>query len=136
MLVTRESRQPLARAYPVSDAQAIRPRPAENRRGLPSHGRARLKRKIRIGSLNMGTMTAKSNSLVDLLKRRKIQVLGLQETRWKGAKARPLREVFKLIYNGEQSGKNGVGVILCKDSRGFYRSQQEKCQNYLSEAWP
>ena len=73
MLVTRESRQPLARVYPVRDTQAHRPTTVENWRGLLSHRWARLKkivdRKIRIGSLNVGTMTAKSNDLVDIMKR-------------------------------------------------------------------
>ncbi|XGW19497.1 hypothetical protein V3C99_003389 [Haemonchus contortus] len=53
------------------------------------------------------------------MKRRNIQVLCLQETRWKGAKAREIGEGVKLFYNGEDTKRNGVAVAVAdslKDS--------------------
>ena len=44
--------------------------------------------------------------------RRKIEVMCVQETRWKGKSARELGEGYKIFYSGEKNGMNGVGVIL------------------------
>ncbi|VDP55773.1 unnamed protein product [Heligmosomoides polygyrus] len=48
------------------------------------------------------------------MKRRRIQVLCLQETRWKGAKAREIGEGVKLYYNGEDTKRNGVGIAVAE----------------------
>ena len=55
--------------------------------------RKRDKRKVRsvslkFGTLNVGTITRKSRELADILKRRKVDILCMQETRWKGRRAR------------------------------------------------
>ena len=39
----------------------------------------------------------------------------VQETRWKGSKARNIGEGWKLYYHGEDGKRNGVGVILKED---------------------
>ncbi|KAK2920592.1 hypothetical protein Q8A73_000077 [Channa argus] len=44
--------------------------------------------------------------------RRKVDILCVQETRWKGSKARSLGAGFKLFYHGSDRRRNGVGVIL------------------------
>ncbi|VDP17909.1 unnamed protein product [Heligmosomoides polygyrus] len=57
--------------------------------------------------------------VADLVKRRRIQVKCLQETRWKGAKAREIGEGVKLYYNAEDTKRNGVGIAVAvslKDS--------------------
>ncbi|VDP16504.1 unnamed protein product [Heligmosomoides polygyrus] len=72
-------------------------------RGLPRAERPRLKKLIRLGTLNVGTLTGRSREMADLMKRRKIQVLRLQETRWKWAKAGEIGEGVKLYYNGEDT---------------------------------
>ncbi|XGW21238.1 hypothetical protein V3C99_004300, partial [Haemonchus contortus] len=77
-------------------------------RGLPRSERPRPKKLVRIGTLNVGSLTGKSREVADLMKRRNIQVLCLQETRWKGAKAREIGEGVKLFYNGEDTKRNGV----------------------------
>ncbi|XP_061627969.1 uncharacterized protein LOC133477364, partial [Phyllopteryx taeniolatus] len=63
-------------------------------------------------TLNVGTMTGKSRELVDMMIRRKVDILCVQETRWKGSKARSLGAGFKLFYHGVDGKRNGVGVIL------------------------
>ena len=67
--------------------------------------------KMRLGSVNVGTMTGKGHEIVDMMQRRKLDILCVQETRWKGSKARMIGNGYKLYYNGKD-GKNGVGVIL------------------------
>ncbi|KAK3538598.1 hypothetical protein QTP86_006973 [Hemibagrus guttatus] len=67
---------------------------------------------LRIGTLNVGTMTGKGRELADMMERRKVDILCVQETRWKGSKARSIGAGFKLFYYGVNSKRNGVGVVL------------------------
>ncbi|KAK3549996.1 hypothetical protein QTP86_016957 [Hemibagrus guttatus] len=67
---------------------------------------------LRIGTLNVGTMTGKGRELADMMERRKVDILYVQETRWKGSKARSIGAGFKLFYYGMDSKRNGVGVVL------------------------
>ncbi|KAK3515361.1 hypothetical protein QTP70_018750 [Hemibagrus guttatus] len=47
-----------------------------------------------------------------MMERRKVDILCVQETRWKGSKARSIEAGFKLFYYGVDSKRNGVGVVL------------------------
>ncbi|KAK3551703.1 hypothetical protein QTP70_022569 [Hemibagrus guttatus] len=67
---------------------------------------------LRIGTLNVGTMTGKGRELADMMERRKVDILCVQETRWKGSKAPSIEAGFKLFYYGVDSKRNGVGVVL------------------------
>ncbi|KAK3535523.1 hypothetical protein QTP70_016943 [Hemibagrus guttatus] len=67
---------------------------------------------LRIGTLNVGTMTGKGRELADVMERRKVDILCVQETRWKGSKARSIGAGFKLFYYGVDRKRNGVGVVL------------------------
>ncbi|KAK3539573.1 hypothetical protein QTP70_010272 [Hemibagrus guttatus] len=67
---------------------------------------------LRIGTLNVGTMTGKGRELADVMERRKVDILCVQETRSKGSKAHSIGAGFKLFYYGVDSKKNGVGVVL------------------------
>ena len=57
---------------------------------------------LKVGTLNVGTMTGKSRELADVMERRKVDALCVQETRWKGEKARCIGEGCKLWYNGKR----------------------------------
>ncbi|MCI4379298.1 hypothetical protein PGIGA_G00226350 [Pangasianodon gigas] len=57
-------------------------------------------------------MTGKCRELADMMERRKVDILCVQETRWKGSKARSIGAGFKLFYYGVDSKRNGVGVVL------------------------
>ncbi|KAK3573700.1 hypothetical protein QTP86_032065, partial [Hemibagrus guttatus] len=67
---------------------------------------------LRIGTLNVGTMTGKGRKLADMMERRKVDILCVQETRRKGSKSRSIGAGFKLFYYGVDSKRNGVGVVL------------------------
>ncbi|KAK3519746.1 hypothetical protein QTP70_003915 [Hemibagrus guttatus] len=67
---------------------------------------------LRIETLNVGTMTGKGRELADMMERRKVDILCVQETRWKGSKACSIGAGFKLFYYGVDSKRNGVGVVL------------------------
>ncbi|KAK2919253.1 hypothetical protein Q8A73_003624 [Channa argus] len=51
-----------------------------------------------------------------MMQRRKVDILCVQETRWKGSKARSLGAGFKLFYHGSDRKRNGVGFILKEES--------------------
>ncbi|XGW03141.1 hypothetical protein V3C99_014828 [Haemonchus contortus] len=87
-------------------------------RGLPRSERPRSKKLVRIGTLNVGLLTGKSREVAHLMKRRNIQVLCLQETRWKGAKAREIGEGVKLYYNGDDTKRNGVAIAVAESLKG------------------
>ena len=70
---------------------------------------------VKIGMLNVGCMTGRGYELVDLMERRKVKIMCLQETKWKGSKARELGNGFKLFYVGEDRKRNGVGIVLNDD---------------------
>ncbi|KAK3575195.1 hypothetical protein QTP86_020892 [Hemibagrus guttatus] len=57
-------------------------------------------------------LLGKGRELVDMMERRKVDILCVQETRWKGSKARSIGAGFKLFYYGVDSKRNGVGVVL------------------------
>ncbi|VDP62918.1 unnamed protein product [Heligmosomoides polygyrus] len=93
-------------------------------RGLPRAEQPRLKKLVRLGTLNDGTLTGRSREVADLMKRRSMQVLCLQETRWKGAKAREIGEGVKLYYNGEDTKRNGVGIAVAESLKDSVAAAQ------------
>ncbi|KAK3546147.1 hypothetical protein QTP70_024471, partial [Hemibagrus guttatus] len=54
----------------------------------------------------------KGRELADMMERRKVDILCVQETRWKGRKACSIGAGFKLFYYGVDSKRNGLGVVL------------------------
>ena len=46
------------------------------------------------------------------MRRREIEILCEQETKWKGDRARTLEEGVKMIHAGGDGKSNGVGVIM------------------------
>ena len=131
----------LARAYPVSDARDHRPRSATNRQGLPPGGRRRLKKlvqgrgrrlsKSKLASLNVGSMTGRSGEIVQLMRKKSLQVLCVQETKWKGSHAREIGAGYKLYYHGEDGMKNGVGIILSEDMRDRVLAVERTCARVM-----
>ncbi|XP_066969173.1 uncharacterized protein [Macrobrachium rosenbergii] len=92
-----------------------------NGRGLPCQGRVWLKKKVqelRIGTLNVGIMTGRSREVADVMERRNIDILCVQETRWNGNKAREIGSGFKMLYSGtDERGRCGDGVVLSKEMK-------------------
>ena len=67
---------------------------------------------MRVGTWNVGTMTGRGREIVEVCKRRRLDLLCVQETKWSGKSSRKLGENYRIIYSGENSKRNGVGVIL------------------------
>ena len=70
---------------------------------------------IRVGTLNIGTMTGRGRELEDMMERRNVDILCLEETKWKGSKARNIGGGCKIFYNGADGRKNGIGIVLRKE---------------------
>ena len=109
-----------ARMSPVSDPQQSRLTAVGMRQGLPHDDqRLGLKKlsdgktsKIRILTFNVGSMTGRGRKIAAVLKERRIDIAGVQETKWKGSNGNMLGDGYKLIYHGETNTRNGVGIIL------------------------
>ena len=56
-------------------------------------------------------MTGRGRELAGLMERRNVDILCLQETKWKGSKARNIGGGCKLFYNGADGRKNGIGIV-------------------------
>ena len=65
-----------------------------------------------MGTLNIGTMTGKGRELADMIEQRNVDILCLQETKWKGSKARNIGGGCKMFYNGADGRKNGIGIVV------------------------
>jgi hypothetical protein len=71
--------------------------------------------RIRLGSWNVGSLTGELRELVDTAVRRRVNILCVQDTKWKGKKAKEVDNTgFKLWYTGTTSNRNGVGVLIDK----------------------
>ena len=55
------------------------------------------KMEVKVGTLNVGTMTGKGRELADMMVKRKVDILCVQETRWKGSKAKEHRRWLQNI---------------------------------------
>ena len=110
-----------SRKSPSSDRRRPRPNvPACE--GLPHQRRLRIKKRaktqnlhVRFMTANIGSMTGKSMEIADIMHRRKIMIACVQETKWKGSKAKEIGEGFKLYYHGICRARNGIGIILSKE---------------------
>ncbi|XP_063584628.1 craniofacial development protein 2-like [Penaeus indicus] len=95
---------------PGSGPQKHRPKSVE-KRGLPHQEQLRPKRraqKLRIGTMNVGTMTVRGRALTELMRRRKVDII-----RWSGNKSKELGDGYKLIYGRANLDKrNDIGIIV------------------------
>ena len=67
-----------------------------------------------MGTLNIGTMTGR-REMADMMKQRNVDILCLQETKWKGSKARKIGGGCKLFYNRADGRKNGIGIVVSQE---------------------
>ena len=65
-----------------------------------------------VGTLNVGTMTGKGRDLAEMIVKTKVDIMCVQETKWKGSKARNIGVGCKIFYHGKDGRRNGIGIIL------------------------
>ncbi|EYB86035.1 hypothetical protein Y032_0286g1388 [Ancylostoma ceylanicum] len=120
-----------ARTSPGSDLQEARPPPVVKKRGLPRDERPRLKTLVRVGTLNIGTLTGKTREVADFMKQRRILVLCLQETRWKGCKAKEIGDGIKLFYHGLATKNSGVAIAVAPPLKDHVSSDSGERKDHL-----
>ena len=66
---------------------------------------------VRVSTLNIATMTGRGRELADMMEQRNVDILCLQEAKWKGSKSKETRGGCKLFYNEADGRKNGIGIL-------------------------
>ena len=69
--------------------------------------------KLRLGSVNVGTMRGRKDEVVDMMLRRSLDFCCLQETRWRGGSARTIGSC-KFYWVGCEEGTSGVGILVAE----------------------
>lgn len=67
---------------------------------------------MRVATLNVSTMRDKEEEIIELMKERKLEILGLCETRVRGEGQKVLHDDYRFIYKGAEGGRHGVGFVL------------------------
>lgn len=62
-------------------------------------------------------MTGKGREIAESFKKRRVDIACIQETRWKGAKARDIGDGYKMFYNGTRTNRNGVAIVVSERLR-------------------
>ena len=86
---------------------------------------------MKLASLNVGSMTGRSGEIVQLMRKKSLQLLCVQETKWKGSKAREIGAGCKLYYHGEYGTKNGVGIVLSEYVRDRVLAVERTCDRVM-----
>ncbi|XP_059313693.1 uncharacterized protein LOC132064646 [Lycium ferocissimum] len=73
-------------------------------------------RTLRVGSWNIGTLTGNSIELVKILKKRKINIACIQETKWLGTNTKDV-DGLKLWFSRKSRSRNGEGILVDRDLR-------------------
>ena len=69
--------------------------------------------RIRVGTVNVGSMSRRSGEVIEMAKNRRLDFCCLQETRWKGSNARSMGG-YKFFWKGCEGGVSGVGVLVAE----------------------
>jgi exonuclease III len=68
---------------------------------------------LHVGTWNVGSLTVKFRGIVDTMIRQRVNILCVQEMKWKEQKAKEVEDTgFKLWYTDTTTNKNGVGIVL------------------------
>lgn len=72
---------------------------------------------VRLATWNVGSMSKRYGEIVEVLKKRRVDVCCVQETRWKGGSARwfgAQNSRYKFFWQGCETGVSGVGVLVAE----------------------
>ena len=77
-----------------------------------SEERKKAEIKLRVATLNVRTITGNGREVANFMERKGLDILCVQETRWKGEKARCIDGGYKMWYCGSGNKKNSVRIII------------------------
>ena len=68
---------------------------------------------MQMGTINVATLNRKEEEVVMMMKERRLDLLGVCETRMTGSGSKLIHDNYQLIYKGrEQERKYGVAFIM------------------------
>lgn len=67
---------------------------------------------IRIGTINVSTMNEKEEEIVEMMKERRLDILGICETRMKNNGRKIIHDDFQLMWSGGNDTKHGVAIVM------------------------
>ncbi|XP_023766305.1 uncharacterized protein LOC111914831 isoform X1 [Lactuca sativa] len=79
---------------------------------IPLPKRPHLKGQVRVCTINVGTLNDKLLKLTNALRKRKVEIACIQETKWKGEEATLECNGYKLWHAGLENAINGVGILI------------------------
>ena len=119
MAVVKRGHQPARRLGWAAPAylkkEGVNPHPGPHKHSLINDGRPDARFGVRLGTLNVGTMSGRSTEVCEELRKRRMDVCCVQEVRWRGQGARFLGAKgrrYKLWWSGNSEGVGGVGVLV------------------------
>jgi len=75
-------------------------------------------RRLRVGSVNVGTMAGRSAEVWEMVARRRLDFCCVQESGWKGEGARMFGgdgKIYKFFWKGNEAGLAGVGIFVAEE---------------------
>ena len=72
----------------------------------------RKRKLLKIATMNVSTLNGKEEEIVERMQARKLDILGLCETRYRGSGRKVLHDDYLLIYSGGDEARHGVAVII------------------------
>jgi len=72
---------------------------------------------FRVGTWNIDSLIGRAGELVDVLAERRMYVVCVQETRWRGSGCRffdAIGKEYKLFWMGSKAKSDGVGIFVAK----------------------
>ena len=106
---------PRATGGPATWMQRIRRKLWRRKKERNEERKKAKKIKLTVATLKVGTMTGKRREVAYLMERRRVDILCVQETDWKGEKAKCIGGRYEMWFCGSGNKKNGVGIILKKE---------------------
>ena len=70
---------------------------------------------LKIATVNVATLKGKDQEVVEVMRERKIDILGLFETRFKGETDKKIHNDYRLLCRSSDNGRHGVGFIVNPD---------------------
>ena len=75
---------------------------------------------LRLVTVNVDALSGRSREVMDMFKRRRVDIRFLQQVRYRGQGTRVYRgeEKYKFWWSGSEEGRNGVGIMVKEDLVG------------------
>ena len=87
---------------------------------------------LKIATVNVATLRGKEEEVVEVMRERKIDILGLCETRFKGKTDKKIHNDYRLLCSGSDNGRHGVGFIVNPDIAKFIDTIEQIDERIIS----